>query len=151
MKDVKVAIYGITTSTGEAHLPSYQRPGDAGMDLCARLEKPIEIWNGKVAKVPVGIHLAIPEGYEGQIRPRSGMSAKAMICTFGTIDSGFRGELCALIYNLSGSVYTISPGDRIAQLVISEVPRVRWEIVQKLEDLGNTERGTGGFGSTGKQ
>lgn len=132
-------------------LPRYATSGSAGMDLTAAISDPTTIEPGKRAGVPTGLVLEIPCGYEGQVRPRSGLAARAGITLtncIGTIDSDYRGEVIVLLINLGEEPYTIEPGERIAQLLITPVPQV--DIIE-VEDTSNTlERGEGGFGSTGK-
>ena len=132
-------------------LPRYATPGSAGMDLTAAIDKPLTLEAGKRVGVPTGIVLEIPPGYEGQMRPRSGLAAKAGIALsncVGTIDSDYRGEVVALLINHGEEAYTFQPGERICQLLITPVPRV--EIVE-VEETNQSERGECGFGSTGRQ
>ena len=134
----------------DAAVPAYQTSGAAGLDLSAACgEEPIEIGPGERARVPTGWAIALPAGHEGQVRPRSGLSAKHGITVAnapGTIDEDFRGELQVLLVNLGQQPFVVRSGDRIAQLVVAPVTHVAIECVAQL-DL--TERGTGGFGSTG--
>jgi dUTP pyrophosphatase len=130
--------------------PEYQTEGSAGADLRAFLPQPIVLAPGERAAVPTGLRLALPSGYEGQVRQRSGLALrKGLTClnTPGTIDSDYRGELKVILVNLGSEPATIRSGDRIAQLVIAPVARVRFEPAPA---LGETERGDGGFGSTGR-
>lgn len=126
-----------------ASVPRYAHDGDSGMDLAAveALTLPV----GGIAKVSLAIAIGLPPGYEAQIRPRSSLSAKGIVCAFGTIDQGYTGELAAVLYNLTSDVVTIEAGQRICQLVIAPVARVE---LQQVNVLGETERGAGGFGST---
>lgn len=132
-------------------LPEYGKPGDAGMDVRANLEGPIEVLGPLERKViPTGLRLDIPEGYEVQVRPRSGLAAKHGVTVLnspGTIDSGYTGEVGVILVNLSPVPVTIKSGDRIAQLVLSKHETIDWEprMITK-----QTDRGAGGFGSTGK-
>lgn len=128
-----------------AQPPAYKTAGASGMDLCATIE--LSIHPGRTARIPIGIAVEIPPGFEGQIRPRSSLSADGLLCHFGTIDSDYRGELAAVITNVGNGTRHIDVGDRIAQLVIAPVERV--EIVAA-EELTETARGAGGFGSTGR-
>ena len=133
--------------------PAYQTKGSAGMDLRADDEygTTTVLLPMERALIPTGIYIEIPKGYEGQIRPRSGLSFKrGLTCVnaVGTIDSDYRGEIKVPIINLSEEMQSIKPGDRIAQLVIAKHETVQWEEVDELTTL--TERGTGGFGSTDK-
>ena len=135
----------------KAQLPIYATEGAAGMDLTNVLEKPLTLKPLERAKVPTGLVMVLPPGYEGQVRPRSGLSAKYGITLtncVGTIDSDYRGEICCLMINLGNEPYTIEPGERIAQLIISPVVHVETEFIEKIPE--ETKRGAGGFGSTGK-
>lgn len=127
--------------------PEYRTPGSAGMDLCAKED--VELQPLERQLVPTGVRLAIPEGYEGQVRPRSGLAVKhglSMVNTPGTIDSDYRGEICVLLINLGQSPVRLNRGERIAQLVICPIAKAELE---EVELLGSTDRGEGGFGSTG--
>ena len=129
--------------------PQYQTQGSAGLDIAARLERPLKIDPLERLSVPTGIYIALPEGCEAQIRPRSGLSIKKGITCInspGTIDSDYRGEIRVLLVNLGKEAAWIRDGDRIAQLVISKVVKAKF---QRIEAIPPTERGTGGFGSTG--
>jgi dUTP pyrophosphatase len=123
--------------------------GSAGCDVKACLPQPLEILPGKRAAVPTGLAFGIPEGYEIQVRPRSGLSIKqglTVVNSPGTIDSDYRGEVMVLMINLGAEPVRLTHGDRIAQLVIKKVEQIQWESV---DDLSQTDRGAGGFGSTG--
>src|SRR5574344_1218374 len=131
-------------------IPEYQTNGAAGMDLCAAIENPIELKPLERKLIPTGIKIELEHGYEAQVRARSGLSIKhgiTMINGIGTVDEDYRGELCVPMVNISNETYTIQPNERIAQMVINKVEHVKIEIVT---DLTETERGCGGFGSTGK-
>ncbi|PJZ85843.1 dUTP diphosphatase [Leptospira harrisiae] len=133
-----------------AVVPEYKTSGSAGMDLSACLSENLILPNGKVVFVPTGLAMAIPEGYEGQIRPRSGFSTKNRIMmpnSPGTIDSDYRGEILIPLLNLSGADFVLEPGTRVAQIVFQAVAQLP---VQVVTELSTTERGAGGFGSTGK-
>jgi dUTP pyrophosphatase len=133
----------------ELSLPTYATPGSAGMDLQAAVEEPLVLEPGQRYMVPTGLRIALPPGYEAQIRPRSGLAIKEGITVAnapGTVDSDYRGEVKVGLVNLSDAPYTIRRGDRIAQMVVAPVTRVAWRPVPSLDE---TERGTGGFGSTG--
>jgi dUTP pyrophosphatase len=120
------------------------------MDLHAALEKPIILQPGMRTMVPTGLRIAIPPGYEGQVRPRSGLAAKhgvTVLNTPGTIDSDYRGELAVCLVNLGQEPFTIAPGERIAQIVFAAYTRAELEVVDVLDD---TARGEGGYGSTGR-
>jgi dUTP pyrophosphatase len=130
-------------------LPRYQTAGAAGMDLHAALEAPIVLAPGARAKVPAGLAMAIPPGFEGQVRPRSGLAAKTGVTVLnapGTIDSDYRGEVQVLLVNLGDADAVINPLDRVAQLVIAPVARAELRLSESLPD---TPRGSGGYGSTG--
>lgn len=130
-------------------LPGYESPEAAGMDLRAALAKPVILNPGERALVPTGLQMALPKGYEAQIRPRSGLAYKngiTMLNTPGTIDSDYRGEVKVLAINHGSEPFTISHGDRIAQMVIAPVLQVK---VVHSDTLPGTDRGEGGFGSTG--
>lgn len=130
-------------------LPEYKTAGAAGCDLHAVLEYPKKLGRLDRAVIPTGIHVQLPEGYEAQVRPRSGLAAKfGVTAILGTIDADYRGEIKTILVNLSNEDYTVQPGERIAQLVISKVERATFVEVDSLDD---TERGEGGFGSTGKE
>ena len=128
-------------------IPEYATPGSAGVDLCSI--KYCIIKPGELAMIPTGIRLEIPEGYEGQIRPRSGLALNNRIIipnAPGTIDSDYRGEIMIMLLNMGEDPFSLSFGDRIAQLVFVPVARANFEPVK---ELGETKRGSGGFGSTG--
>lgn len=131
-------------------LPLYQTPLSAGMDVRADLEQSVTLAPLGRAMIPTGLYVELPEGYEMQVRPRSGLAAKHGITVLnspGTIDADYRGEIRIILVNLSSEAFTIEPGERIAQLVVALHEQVEWEPV---EELGTTERGAGGFGSTGR-
>ncbi len=137
----------VNTSTNE--LPKYQTSGSAGCDICAYLSEPIELKPLERKLIPTGLYIEFEEGYEAQVRARSGLSIKhgiTMVNGIGTIDSDYRGELKIPMVNLSNETYTINNGDRIAQIVFNKVEVAQFVEVQELND---TERSTGGFGSTG--
>ena len=131
-----------------ATIPAYAHPGDAGADLCAAIEHPVVVYAMETKRIQTGLRVAIPDGYEMQIRSRSGLASKGVIVTNspGTVDSSFRGEICVLLTNLSDKPFNVSPGMRIAQAVIAPVVRAVFEPVDRLDE---TQRGEGGFGSTG--
>ena len=131
-------------------LPEYKTEGAAGMDLCAAITEPIELKPLERTLIPTGLKIELEHGYEAQIRPRSGMSIKhgiTLINCVGTIDEDYRGEVCVAVVNISNEPYTIQPDERIAQMVITNYVQAKLEVVTELSD---TERGEGGFGSTGK-
>ena len=130
--------------------PAYATEKSAGMDLKANIEQPITLEPLARAMVPTGLFIALPEGTEAQVRPRSGLAAKhgiTVLNTPGTIDADYRGEIKVILVNLSGEAFVINPGERIAQMVVARYEQVQWEEVELLDD---TERGEGGFGSTGR-
>lgn len=132
-------------------LPSYQTNGSAGMDLRAHLEKDIVLKPLERSIIPTGLFMALPLGYEAQVRPRSGLAAKyglTVLNSPGTIDADYRGEIGVILVNISNTDFTVKNGERVAQLVISKHARGEWVSVQNLSD---TSRGSGGFGSTGSQ
>jgi dUTP pyrophosphatase len=130
--------------------PAYATPQSAGVDLKANLEEPITLQPLQRTLVPTGLFIALPAGFEAQVRPRSGLAAKhgiTVLNTPGTIDADYRGEIKVILVNLSQEPFEIVPGERIAQMVIARHEQVQWE---EVEELDATERGAGGFGSTGK-
>jgi len=131
-------------------LPKYETSASAGMDLRANLEQPIDLQPLERALIPTGLFMELPVGYEAQVRPRSGLAAKhgiTVLNTPGTIDADYRGEIKVILVNLSNTSFTISDGERIAQMIISSHVQAQWEEVNILSE---TERGAGGFGHTGK-
>jgi dUTP pyrophosphatase len=134
-----------------AELPRYATSASSGMDLYARLDNPLTLKSLDRALISTGIRIAIPEGYEAQVRPRSGLANShgiSVLNTPGTIDADYRGEVKVLLVNLSPDPFTINGGDRIAQLVFHPVTKASWREVKSLPDTG---RGEGGFGSTGRR
>ena len=132
-------------------LPQYATTHSAGMDLKANISESITIEPLKRVLVPTGLYIELPEGYEAQIRPRSGLAVKhgiGLINSPGTIDTDYRGEIKIILVNLSDQPFVLIPGERIAQMVVAKFERVDWVIADK---LGESERGEGGFGSTGKR
>lgn len=145
MIDVKVY-----NCSGNA-LPKYETIGSAGMDVRAMCSEPIVIAPGKSAIIPTGLHVEIPVGYEIQVRSRSGLAAIKQIFVLnspGTIDSDYRNGIGVILMNLGNSDFVVENGERIAQLVLNEVPQINWIPVNTLDDLSSTDRGMGGFGST---
>ena len=129
--------------------PSYATEYSAGMDLKANIDQPVILGSLDRVMIPTGLFIELPEGYEAQIRPRSGLAAKHGITVTnapGTIDADYRGEICVLLVNLGHEPFIINPGERIAQMVVARHERVEWVPV---DDLAESERGAGGFGSTG--
>lgn len=140
----------IVRENDKIELPKYETAGAAGMDIRANITEPIVLGSLERILVPTGLKISIPEGYEVQVRPRSGLALKhgiTLLNTPGTIDSDYRGELKIIIANMSKDVYTINPDERIGQLVLNKVEQIEWEVVETLDE---TERGAGGFGHTGK-
>ena len=130
-------------------LPQYATEQSAGMDLRANLDQPITLAPMQRCLVPTGLYMALPIGFEAQVRPRSGLAIKKGITVLnspGTIDADYRGEVCVILINLSAEPFVIEDGERIAQMVIARHEQVAWEEVEVLDD---TERGAGGFGHTG--
>ncbi len=131
-------------------LPKYETELSAGMDVRANIDESIVLGSLERAMVPTGLFVELPAGYEMQVRPRSGLAAKHGITVLnspGTVDADYRGEVRVILVNLSDTPFEINPGERIAQLVVARHERAEW---QSVEELSETSRGTGGFGSTGK-
>ncbi len=131
-------------------LPQYATTGSSGMDVKAFLQEPIHLKSLQRVLVPTGLFIELPDGFEAQIRPRSGLAIKQGITCLnspGTIDADYRGEIKVILINLSGEIQTIHPGDRIAQMVIQQLNHIEWVSVETIND---TQRGVGGFGHTGK-
>lgn len=148
MKDIQVAVKKLD-NLKELPLPSYATIDSAGMDLMAAIDADITLKPFERTLVPTGIAIALPEGYEAQVRPRSGLALKHGITvpnSPGTIDADYRGEVCVILTNLSKDDFVITRGMRVAQMVISKYERASWNISS---DLSKTARDTGGFGSTG--
>lgn len=132
-------------------LPAYETSGSAGMDLRANLESPITLKPMQRTIVPTGLYMELPEGFEAQVRPRSGLAAKygiTVLNTPGTIDADYRGEIGVILINLSDQDFEITDGERVAQMVIARCQQANWVTSANLSD---TSRGAGGFGSTGKK
>ena len=130
-------------------LPKYMTEKSAGMDIYACLEQSTTIKKGEIKLIPTGIMIALPEGYEAQIRPRSGLALKngiSMVNTPGTIDADYRGEIKVIMINFGEDDFEINHGDRIAQMVINKIEQIKWEITNELEE---STRGAGGFGHSG--
>ena len=144
---VKVLVKKLST---KVQLPSYKTKGSSGMDLNAFIANPIKILPNTSALIPTGLSIAIPEELEIQIRPRSGLAAKSNISvlnTPGTIDSDYRGELKVILFNHGNKDFTVQNNDRIAQMILTPILKIDFE---EVDELPNTIRGAGGFGSTGK-
>lgn len=132
-----------------AVVPEYQTVHSAASDIVACLDEPVTLESLERAIIPTGFAMALPKGYEAQIRPRSGLAAKhgiAMANGVGTIDADYRGEIGVIVVNLSKETFVIEPGMRIAQMIIAKHETAEWELVEELDE---TERGSGGYGSTG--
>ena len=130
-------------------LPQYATPQSAGVDLRANIETPVELKPMERKLIPTGLFMALPPGYEAQVRPRSGLAVKhgiTVLNTPGTIDADYRGEICVILVNLSNEPFVVADGERIAQMVIAHHEQAEWEPVEVLPE---TERGTGGFGHSG--
>jgi len=139
----------IVNIVAEGELPGYETEGAAGMDLKARLEKAIALEPGERALVPTGLRIELPQGYEAQVRARSGLAAKygvGLVNGVGTIDSDYRGEIKVCLINHGAETFVVNDGDRIAQLVFAKYARAGLKIAETLHD---TKRGAGGFGHTG--
>jgi dUTP pyrophosphatase len=131
-------------------LPAYATQGSSGLDLRAFISEPVSLAPLERALIPTGLHIALPDNWEAQVRPRSGLAIKqGLTClnTPGTIDADYRGELKVILINLSNEIQVIQDGDRIAQIVFQKVEKMEWQLVENLE---TTQRGEGGFGHTGK-
>lgn len=131
-------------------LPKYMSEQAAGMDLLACVEEPVIVKRNEIQLIPTGIKIALPSGYEAQIRPRSGLALKhgiTLVNTPGTIDADYRGEIKIIIINLGSEDFVVNRGERIAQMVLNKIEQIKWEAVDELED---SQRGAGGFGHTGK-
>jgi len=147
-KSLSVSITQLAHAKG-LNLPKYGTEHSAGMDLEAAIDAPVTLKPGERAMVPTGLAIALPAGYEAQVRPRSGLAAKngiTVLNTPGTIDADYRGEIKAILINLGTEPFTIERGMRIAQMVVAAYNRVEWTAVERLDE---TTRGAGGFGSTG--
>ena len=137
--------------SGKHALPQFETTQGAGMDLRANIDAPVVLQPGDRALIPTGIKMALPDGYEAQIRPRSGLAYKHGITVLnspGTIDADYRGDVGVLLINHGREAFTVEDGMRVAQMVVAQYSQFEWESV---EDLDETARGAGGFGSTGKQ
>jgi dUTP pyrophosphatase len=147
---IEIKFKRIRKELGHIPLPSYATKGSAGLDICAALEKPIILLRGGIEMVPTNISVEIPEGFEIQVRPRSGLAAKhgiGILNSPGTIDSDYRGEIKIIIINFGKEDFIIQPAERIAQLVVSKVYKANFI---ETEELNNSKRGEGGFGHTGR-
>ncbi len=148
MSDLPVSVVVLPHAEG-LDLPAYATQHAAGMDLCAAVAEEVILKPGERKLIPTGLSIALPDGYEAQVRPRSGLALKngiAVLNSPGTIDADYRGEVQVILANLGSEPFTVARGMRIAQMVVTAYERVKW---QKLDVLPPTERGAGGFGSTG--
>lgn len=149
MTHQKIAVKRLRTPS-ELPLPSYMTSHSAGMDLYADITADIKLLPGERALIPTGIAIALPEGYEAQIRPRSGLALKhgiALVNAPGTIDADYRGEIGVIMINSGTEPFTVKRGERVAQMVVARFSRVEWA---EVDDLDETARGNGGFGHTGR-
>ncbi len=149
VRNVEIKIQRID-GNNDLPLPKYMSPGASGMDLFAAVTEPVTIQPKEFELIPLGIRIAIPDGFEAQMRPRSGLSAKygiGLLNSPGTVDSDYRGEVKVILFNFGKESFIVSRGDRIAQMVISSV--VKATLIEQ-DSLDNTSRGEGGFGHTGK-
>ncbi|MEW6510040.1 MAG: dUTP diphosphatase [Bacteroidota bacterium] len=147
---IRVAIARVSDAAADIPLPAYATRDAAGMDLCAAVEGELVLAPGETALVPTGFAIALPQGYEAQVRPRSGLAAKhhiGILNSPGTIDADYRGEVKVLLTNFGKEDFVIRRGDRIAQMIIAPVSRAEMREVKSLDDTG---RGAGGFGHTGR-
>jgi dUTP pyrophosphatase len=147
---VPVEVVRVRPGPAPLDLPGYQSPDAAGLDLLADVEQAVALRPGERALVPTGIAIALPPGYEGQVRPRSGLALRTGLTVLnapGTIDADYRGEIQVLLVNLGSESVTLRRGERIAQLVFAPVERIAW---QEVDALPPSRRGAGGFGSTGR-
>lgn len=138
-------------NTSAHPLPEYATPYSAGMDLRANIDTPVTLKPLQRALIPTGLYIELPEGYEAQIRPRSGLAIKhgiSLVNSPGTIDADYRGEIRVILVNLSSEDFVVNNGERICQMVIARHERAEW---QQVDELNETERGAGGFGHTGKK
>lgn len=149
MESLTISIKRTSEKFNDLPLPTYSTSGSAGMDVVAAIEQTTVIEPGKIVIIPTGLSVSIPDGYELQVRSRSGLAAKnGVFClnSPGTVDSDYRGEVGVILANFSGTPFTIRRGDRIAQLVVAKYEKVNW---LETTELSETQRGEGGFGSTG--
>ncbi len=150
IRDITVEITRLSETTRDVPLPAYATEGSAGMDVCAAVEADLVLKAGTTALVPTGFAIALPAGYEAQIRPRSGLAIKHEIGIMnspGTIDADYRGEVKVVLTNFGAADFVVHRGDRVAQMVIARYARVEWSETGSLDE---TNRGAGGFGHTGR-
>jgi len=149
MSDVTVAVQRLAHAA-DLPLPAYATAQSAGLDLLAAIDAPIDLAPGERRLVPTGLKIALPGGYEAQVRPRSGLALKHGVTVLnspGTIDADYRGEIAVILINLGTASFIIQRGERIAQMVVAPVSQLAWR--EQADDLATTARGEGGFGSTG--
>ncbi len=149
MNPLTIKISRVGETSADLPLPGYATDGSAGMDLCAAVDEDLMIQPGETTLVPTGFVIELPPGFEGQVRPRSGLAIKngiGILNSPGTIDSDYRGEIKVIVTNFARVPFRVRRGDRIAQLIISRYERIRWE---ESEEVNETQRGVGGFGHTG--
>jgi len=149
-KTIAVAISRLSDTTADVPLPAYATEGSAGMDICAAVEGEVVLKAGETALIPTGFAIALPAGYEAQVRPRSGLAARHQVGILnspGTIDSDYRGEVKVILTNFGKQDFVVRRGERIAQMVIACYVRGEWDV---RESLDGTKRGAGGFGHTGR-
>jgi dUTP pyrophosphatase len=149
MTEITVAVQRLPHAEGLS-LPAYATTHSAGLDLLAAIAAPIDLAPGERRLIPTGLKIALPDGYEAQVRPRSGLALKHGITVLnspGTIDADYRGEVGIILVNLGQQTFAIQRGERIAQMVVAPISRLAWR--EQTEDLATTQRGDGGFGSTG--
>lgn len=151
MSDLKIPVARLPHAA-DLPLPDYATPDSAGMDLRAAVAAPVALAPGERGLVPTGMTIALPAGYEAQVRPRSGLALEYGVTVLnspGTIDADYRGEVKVILVNLGNGTFTVERGMRIAQMVVSAVTQTTWQEVASTADLPQSGRGTGGFGSTG--
>ena len=149
MTPLSIGILRLSEATSDIPLPSYATDGSAGLDICAAVEEDVVLHPGETALIPTGFAIALPQGYEAQVRPRSGLAAKHQVGILnspGTIDSDYRGEVKVILTNFGQKDFHLRRGERIAQMVVAEYTRIAWE---ERKNLDETTRGAGGFGHTG--
>jgi len=135
-------------------LPAYSTPDSAGLDLRAKLDAPVVLRPGARALIPTGLHFALPQGYEAQVRPRSGLAYKHGVTVLnspGTVDADYRGDVGVILINHGQAPFIVEDGERIAQLVLAKYERIQWSAVETVDALPSSERGEGGFGHTGTE
>jgi dUTP pyrophosphatase len=145
-----VQITRLSQSTSDVPLPVYATEHSAGMDICAAVAEDVVITPGSTVLIPTGFAIALPEGYEAQVRPRSGLAVRhsvGILNSPGTIDADYRGEVKVILTNFGTKEFVVKRGDRVAQMVVARYERVAWD---EREELGGTARGAGGFGHTGR-